>query len=308
MKTFCPWLWEEMFINEKGNVYSCCHQFPGKLGNIKDHSLKEIYSSTRLQSYRKKSLGGILLCGTHCTLLSPAQRRSITHTDISAEYTTLKRLKICIGTACNIRCIMCWQDHDNPKLLSLELLKKQIDFSTINEIDLQGGEPLFIPAALDFYKYCADHDVTINFLTNGMLLSDEWIENVIRHSKIITISLNAATAEMHEAVNLGSKWDTVLANAKKLRQRRDDEKSSMQILGHMTLIAKNVREVAQFIRKMDEFHFDRINFGFDQRLRIFLALHPHLHKQLRAENKQAYEECNDKSRIDLARLRILKLI
>ncbi|MCF7911471.1 MAG: radical SAM protein [Candidatus Cloacimonetes bacterium] len=308
MKTFCPLLWEEMYINEKGDVYTCCHQFPGKLGNIKKSTLKEIYNSRKLQKYRRQSIQNRLLCAHFCTLLSPAQRAKATRDDIKADYTSLKRLKICIGTGCNIRCTMCWQDHDHPKVLETEMLRQQIDLDSVDRIDIQGGEPLYIRQAREFYDHCAAHNVSISFLTNGMLLNDEWINKVIKHSHMISISVNAATARTHEMVNRGSKWDTVISNLHNLRQKRDEAGSNLRILAHMTIIRQNVLEIPQFISMIDDFAVDEVKFGFDPRLKLYLLLHPALRKKLKQQVRKAMENTPDNHRIDTSRLRILKLI
>jgi MoaA/NifB/PqqE/SkfB family radical SAM enzyme len=308
LNTFCPLLWEEMYINEKGNVYSCCHQFPGKLGNIKKNTLAEIYNGKSLQKYRKRALQGRLWCAILDTVITKEKHEDITHTNVKADYGTLKRLKICIGTGCNIRCIMCWQNHDHPKVLDIDLLKKHIDLDSVERIDIQGGEPLFIPQAKEFFDHCAVNNVSISFLTNGMLMNDIWIDKVVKHSHMISFSINAATAKTHELVNRGSKWDTVISNLHNLRQKRDETGSNLQILAHMTIIRQNVHEIPQFISMIDDFAVDKLNFGFDPRLRIYLFFHPTLKRKLKLQVIKALENTPDNHRIDTSRLKSLKLI
>ncbi len=41
-QTFCPRLWDEVFISKDGNVFSCCYEKPRIIGNIYREKLQTI--------------------------------------------------------------------------------------------------------------------------------------------------------------------------------------------------------------------------------------------------------------------------
>lgn len=303
---YCPFLWHEIFINEKGNVYNCCHYKPGKIGNIYQNRLEEIVNSSKAQEFRKQSLNGKLSCYKNCTLLAGNSYKS--NDTVLVDYSKLSRLKILFGEGCNISCVMCWQNHKSSKELDMQKMLKNLDLTPFEQIDLQGGEPLFLKSAREFFKYSSRLNKKVSFVTNGTIMNREWAELIAQNSFFINVSLNASTKEMHEKINRGSKWHLVLRNIQLLKQVRDELNTKLEIAGHMTVVWQNVKDIPGFIRQYREFGFDRINFGFDPRVPVYLHLHPKLKKTLKAEIAVEIEKQREKKGLDLSRLEKLGLV
>lgn len=308
-KTYCPRLWEEIYIDEEGRIFACCHNKPAAFGTIYNEELRDIYNNAIARKFRNQSLSGALRCFRSCKLLSMEERdrepdRSLSD---SAEYSDLKRLKILFGEACNIECIMCWQDSSSRTFLNCEKLIRNVDITPFEGIELQGGEPLFIEGAKRYFEFAASEGKRISFLTNGTIMTDEWAEKIAKHSSFIYFSLNAATREMHELINKGSSWERVLRNIQKVREARDRYHTDLKILGHMTIITKNLREIPLFIENFREFGVDAIDFGFDLRVPFYLKLHPVFKRRLGLETAVALRECDDPSLVDTNRLEMLGL-
>lgn len=68
--SYCHRLWSEFIINSNGNVYTCCHHKPNKLGNIYKEKLSEIYNNDKILRLRKQSLNGKLKCFKKYNLLT----------------------------------------------------------------------------------------------------------------------------------------------------------------------------------------------------------------------------------------------
>ena len=47
--TFCPRLWDEVFVDKNGDVYTCCHRKPRAWGNIYRNTLAELWNNAVLQ-------------------------------------------------------------------------------------------------------------------------------------------------------------------------------------------------------------------------------------------------------------------
>lgn len=307
--TYCPMLWRSAFIREDGSVYACCHAKPGVLGNITRHSLREIYNGEAFQAARRRSLEGRLECHGSCNLLREEDHRDPV-TSITAPYETLKSLHIQFGQDCNIECVMCFQNkvkRGNP-FISIDALKENVDLAPFDVIDMQGGEPLFIRAARDFFDHASAQGKRLSFLTNGTVLNEGWARKIARHSPAWHVSLNAATKSTHELVNRGSRWEGVMKNIALLHRIREEEKSRMLIKGHFTIIMRNCHEIPLFIERFRDLGFDRIDFGYDLRFPYLLALKPTFKRQLKRRVARAYQSSPWQEAINALRLRHLKLL
>lgn len=306
--TYCPYLWSEAFIDPTGDVFCCCHRKPAAVGNIYKDTLKNIYSNDLMRSLRQKSIDGCLGCYKDCTLIDKTVSHRLRTTADFNYAKDLKKLKIEFGELCNIQCVMCWQDHKSRITLDHKKLIENVDLSPFNDIDIQGGEPLAIADAKAYFDYVAGQQKNPLIMTNALLINEEWAKKIVMASPYIYISLNAATAKTHERVNKGSKWDAVLGNIHKLVAARQEHRSSIKILGHMTIILENLKEIPLFIEKFRSFGFDEIDFGFDVKVPEYLRRNPYLKVLLRKKIKKVCEASNDRPLIDTRRLKILGLL
>jgi radical SAM protein with 4Fe4S-binding SPASM domain len=93
-----------------------------------------------------------------------------------------KKLKIILGHGCNYKCSYCLQDDlsskSNFKEFSvIEDIKKNIDVSTIEKIELWGGEPLLYLDKIKMIVEAFDRPKLVwSMITNGTLLTTELID------------------------------------------------------------------------------------------------------------------------------------
>lgn len=303
---YCFWLWSTLYIRNDGDVYVCCHNEPGIIGNIHKQNLKEIWASRKLERYRKLCLEGRLMCMADCNLYPKDlvqkrdKRRSVT-----VPYEGLKRLWLLFGTKCNISCVMCPQDHDSGMILSNKVLLNNIDFKEIREIVVAGGEPMFMRECLDTCQYVMEkYGKKIDIVTNGTIMNPQWAENIAKHANFINISINAATKETHEKVNRGSNWERVLENVRLLQNVKKRLNSNLNVKGHMTIVVENIREIPLFIEKGKDLGFDSIDFGYD------ISTVPHWlksHREERDEIKRLIRQKLNQSTIEVRPLRLQQL-
>jgi MoaA/NifB/PqqE/SkfB family radical SAM enzyme len=308
-ETFCPRLWDEIYINDHGDVFSCCHEGPEVLGNIYEERVEDICNNEVIQRQRKASLHGRLRCYRQCTLLDKSKIVA-EEKPLVIDYSELKRLKVMFGEGCNIDCVMCQQDGKSREYLDHEKLIENVDLSPFELIEIQGGEPLFIKPARLFFDFVASQGKKTSMLTNGLLVTERWADKIALHGSFIHFSLNAATQEMHEWVNRGSRWDVVLRNIQRVRAAREKHGTDVSIRGHMTILPENLHEVPLFIRKHSELGFDRIDFGFDFSVPNHLRTRVTASEQqaLKQEIAEALESLEDTSGIEVNRLRLLGLV
>jgi len=307
MSTFCPRLWNEVFINQNGNVYPCCHERPGIIGNIYTARLADIINSAAAKRHRRDSLSSRLRCYPPCSILRKSKACASFET-VHADYSRLKRLKILFGERCNLDCIMCWQDSRSRKVLDYDALTRNVDLYPFGSVEIQGGEPLLIPEAKRFFDYAVSKGKKPSFLTNGTLITPEWADKIGRHSLFLHVSINAATKETHEFVNRGSTWKTVLTNIRRVRTARDRYRSDLSILGHMTIVERNLAEIPLFIGRFTNLGFDKIEFGYDARVPGLLRKRPAEMRALRSGIRHELSRSRSGKQVDVYRLRLLGLM
>jgi radical SAM protein with 4Fe4S-binding SPASM domain len=308
----CSWLHDSVSISPRGDVFACCHQKPGAFGNIYDNTLEEIFNSDRAKEFRRQEMDGTLPCLAGCTLV---QKDSVKEETVANYHEDLRYVLIEFGDRCNIRCIMCTQDHASTLELDPEIIVKNITIPrSCDKIALYGGEPTILKSAKKFFDHCAEGGGKVALLTNGLAISDQMALKIARHCSDIFFSLNAASKEIHEIVNAGSKFEKVLRNVKRVVEAKKEVGGSVLIGGQMTIVEQNVHEIPQFIAKREEFGFECAKFSYDWRVPRLLAKDPVLKSRLKEEIGAAIEQAmrgkdsNERRRIHTERLSMLGLV
>jgi len=132
-------------------------------------------------------------------------------------------------TACNLKCFMCFQSYDPPKLayMDLSLFKKIIDEGVnkgLCSIKTQyRGEPLIDRRMIEMVKYAKDEGIIeVMFNTNATQLTEEKSIALIESGldKIIC-SVDGCTKDVYESVRIGAKFETVLSNIKNMQRLKE---------------------------------------------------------------------------------------
>ncbi|MBW2966772.1 radical SAM protein [Candidatus Woesearchaeota archaeon] len=311
-KIYCPHLWNNIFIDQVGNVYCCEYSYSyflkkNILGNIYDKKLKDIYCNKILSKLRKKLLDGKLKCFNNCAFLNK-NKIGNTKKEVKIDYHKLKKLVIRFGESCNLNCIMCFLDSKKKKCLDYKKIIENVDLSPFEVIEIEGGEPLYMESVKKFFDYAASKDKKISFLTNGTLINDVWADKIALNSSYICFSLNAATKKTHELINKGSKWNLVLKNIQMVRKAKKKYNSNVKIIAHMTLVKENIKEIPLFIKKFKTFGVDSIEWGFDISAYLYLKKHEKEKEKLKNKIKRLLYEYKSKNDIDLSKLKLLSLV
>ncbi|MEJ8847084.1 radical SAM protein [Variovorax rhizosphaerae] len=135
---------------------------------------------------------------------------------------------IAVSGRCNIECRFCSYSHKAAgrdfvtlsKLMNFELLR---DIRTLR-LHSGNGEPTVnpeLPALIDYVTHAHPH-VGMNFFTNGILLNDQRLVDVLvrGHVNWINVSLNAATREEWKRLCGTDQFDRVLRGVERLHEAK----------------------------------------------------------------------------------------
>ena len=189
MSTYCSRPWNELHIEENGNVTPCCVMPSNRF--FMGSSIKQYFFSQKLKTLKNQLMNNEK--PKQCEYCWDAEANNIKSHRKTNERQGIKQIHIRLNNDCNFKCRMCnpkfsstWEienrkhnyfvheystqkdvfDHD-PHLLPfiVSLIKKQ----GTNYINLSGGEPLITDAHYKFLNYLIDNDatdITLGYSTN----------------------------------------------------------------------------------------------------------------------------------------------
>lgn len=142
---------------------------------------------------------------------------------LNGEYEHPIHMDVELSTKCNLRCRFCHLDYFDPKewtQFSLKDFERTIGpaLPHLNSITLFNKfEALTCRDFLPIFNFVAGHGIETYFSTNGLLLNDEIIDQVVGRLNFLTVSVTGFTSESYR-LNMGFNGLMILEdNLTKLR-------------------------------------------------------------------------------------------
>jgi MoaA/NifB/PqqE/SkfB family radical SAM enzyme len=177
------------------------------------------------------------------------------------------RVNFEMSSKCNLRCPMCPQsilDFERD-LTSPEILEHVRSlFPWLEVIDLTGfGEPLLNPLLITVLSELGEHTHT-RMITNGILLSEELGRAFIEHRlRELTVSIDAASAEVYKQQRGSNRFDHILDNIRGLAQLKREARSDYPCLSfNFVMMQSNCRELPDAIRLAAKLGMERLSASY----------------------------------------------
>jgi MoaA/NifB/PqqE/SkfB family radical SAM enzyme len=207
-----------------------------------------------------------------------------------AQYETLesKPLHVAIptGDRCNLRCVFCtdrgpgasswYQDQTFEQFLRFV---EPVDQALM--VQLYGwGEPFVNPAYPQMFDYVTQRfaGTRLYISTNGVLLTDRWIDRIVDYGKcLVNISLNAATPRTYAQITGHDLFRRVVKNVRRLtRARAEAEVNELVVTLSLTATRLNIYELPRLVELSDDLniHFiilQDLNILEDRHLQLYLG-------------------------------------
>jgi len=168
------------------------------------------------------------------------------------------KISMNITKQCNLRCKQCFTDSGIQK--DDELTTKQIMnlFDQMKEagtffICLGGGEPLTRPDLLDILEYGKKQQLAISVVSNGLLLTKEYIEQ-LNQKKLDTFWISLDGLEKNHELLRGKGTFEKTLNALELLRDNYNGKKAVRV----TLNKNNYSEYTELIKLAEKYQFDLI--------------------------------------------------
>ncbi|UCH34629.1 MAG: SPASM domain-containing protein [Armatimonadota bacterium] len=159
---------------------------------------------------------------------------------------------------CNFRCIMCtrqkptWRRPRALPCMDEDLLRKVAHegFPYADSVDLTvSGEPLLATNLAESLRLVRLHNVALNITTNGSLLGRPgMLEQVAPSLGLLTVSLDAASAETLGAIRPGARFDEITTALCRYAEMRRKGETGGRLEIAAVLMRRNVTELPDMVR------------------------------------------------------------
>lgn len=128
---------------------------------------------------------------------------------------------------CNLDCVMCWRQIMKRKqgVMPFAMFKKIADEAAKEGCKgirlIRFGEPLLNKNIFEMIKYAKSKGLLVHMTTNGLLLNDQKIKNIL-DSKLdsIIFSFQGTNKQEYEKIRNNKNYDLLESNVKKLAELR----------------------------------------------------------------------------------------
>lgn len=283
--SFCTQPWYNLFVSNNGRIQPCCMNST-TLGNINTDDVQQVWNDKPIQKIRelisnhKYEEAG---CHKNCNILYHLQQHKqvnmiqknwqlneykeesdfVKNITKFKESIVLKKL-ITLNSpiyydiqpieACNMRCIMCHQNHTNPKKVSVENLKKLFfDLGSLSTVRFQGGEIFLDENFIQFLfdtKEKLSKEQTVIVITNGSMLTSEDLERLTSGASPIQfiVSADGVTEATFKKIRQSSHFQKVFDTIKYLAKLQKEQKRSDLIKWNFVVMKSNFYEIKDAIQ------------------------------------------------------------
>lgn len=275
------------YVRHEENGLLFRHRDPGALAEAMQRLADEPALASRLgaRGYLQSDTGDIPSIEEHVADIERVYARMIKRRDTARVKHGAGPWRITFDTnpdTCNLHCVMCEEHSPHSPLqirrkeagqprrvMPIDLIRRVLADAAPNGlrevIPSTMGEPLLYEDFEEIVALCRHYGVKLNLTTNGTfprLGARKWAELIVPVASDVKISWNGATAVTHEAVMLGARWETVLANARAFIAVRDAHAASggnrCRVTFQLTFLEANVGELADMVRLAIDLGVDRV--------------------------------------------------
>lgn len=164
-----------------------------------------------------------------------------------------------ITRRCNLNCIHCYNSGSIDSVQELEvesnyktIINRAIEVG-INHIHLLGGEPLLSRGLWDLLQYAKMCNVLISINTNGTLLTEDLINQLIAMQVYqLTISLDGTNSITNDEIRGVGSFERVIENIKRTTSCIEQSSSSMIVQVATVITRKNLLTIHRLPKLLKE--------------------------------------------------------
>jgi radical SAM protein with 4Fe4S-binding SPASM domain len=161
---------------------------------------------------------------------------------------------------CNFRCPHCQVTYWSKPRTNLDEEKLNAvlaQFPSLINVKLQGmGEPLLNKQTLPMLEAIHRRGIKTEIVTNGSVMTDTVRDTLLALGTEVHFSIDGATEDVFQSIRVGSSFNKVLENIKRLTSAR---RGKQQILAARTVVTnQNAFQLADIVRLVADLKLDRL--------------------------------------------------
>ncbi len=259
-RVYCSFPWKMMLFFLEGLYAPCCHiRIKGE--DIPDSvdEMNKYWNSPEMQLLRKKLVTGDIhdIPCAHCYdrmfhhdlelkgfggNIPKYSSHNSTEFDAYIERANEAYLRgdtvledppvdigVIVSELCNVRCIMCGQDHKDNKQVRCDTsrvksLIKDIGWERLDRFSYVGGEAFISTDGRELQKFVCEEETkgtTIFLTTNGKVL-DKNLDDLEDIENLFLVISVEGKEEVYENIRVNAKWDNLTNNLRLLKEKAAD--------------------------------------------------------------------------------------
>jgi len=147
---------------------------------------------------------------------------------------------------CNYHCKHCFAHFDSASALSVQDWKRIIDNITkktpVSRFNLAGGEPLLYKGIDEVIEYIHTKNIEVSIITNGHLLSEEYIRRFKGKVLMIGLSIDALQPELLRKMGRCTKTNEILSHDKCIALCKSIHENGIQLKINTVVSKLNLHE------------------------------------------------------------------
>lgn len=171
-------------------------------------------------------------------------------------------LQLEVTNHCNLKCVMCPRLSDTRYLEHQSGFEGTMTYETFRRLEpilprvtkcllFGNGEPLMNPDLVAMLQTLARHRIDVCFNSNGTMMSERFSRTFVELGVGgITFSIDGATAPTYNAIRIGSDFDRVVGNIRRLAELRasdPERKGKPHITIACVLMSANAHEIPDMV-------------------------------------------------------------
>jgi len=166
--------------------------------------------------------------------------------------------------ACNCRCVFCAVDYMGYKPIFLKTDKLMHALSQMGKKGVKGinmggeGEPLLHPQIIELNNHAKKSGLDVSYTTNGILMSDKFIQEALPNVTWLKVSLNAGSPENYNKIHRtkAEDFNKVIDNLRRAVKFKKENKLSCTLGAQMVLLPENAHEAVSLAKLLKEVGLD----------------------------------------------------
>ncbi|EKE06080.1 MAG: radical SAM protein [uncultured bacterium] len=166
-------------------------------------------------------------------------------------------MEIDLYDACNHKCVFCYTpklDKKERAQLDTKVIKRALkeahDLGTRGISFTGGGESMLHPNFMDIVTYAKKIGLDIGLVTNGSVITESNVENLVDNVTWIRVSAAGGNSEAYRNVQGVDQFDKVMSNLELLSKVKRKKKSALNIGVRMLVMPENVDSLVDMAKAM----------------------------------------------------------